>query len=78
MARARNIKPALFLNEDLVECSFPARYLFTGLWTQADCFGRLENRPKKLKMALLPCDNVDLVELLQELADVQSLHQLEL
>lgn len=69
MPRARNVKPGLFLNEDLVECSIPARYLFVGLWTQADCFGRLENRPKKIKMALLPCDNVDISALLQELAD---------
>lgn len=69
MARARNIKPALFLNEDLVECSIPARYLFVGLWTQADYLGRLENRPKKIKMALLPCDDVDVAALLQELAE---------
>jgi hypothetical protein len=69
MARSRNIKPGLFTNEELVECSFAARYLFVGLWTEADCYGRLENRPKRLKMALLPADDVDIVSLLQELAD---------
>ena len=62
MARARNIKPGFFLNEDLAELSFEYRLLFIGLWTIADKKGRLEDRPKRIKMAVFPADNVDITE----------------
>jgi hypothetical protein len=67
MARARIIKPGFFKNENLVECSFGARLLFAGLWTLADRAGRLEDRPKKIKMEIFPCDDVDCDSLLKEL-----------
>lgn len=59
MARARNIKPGFFINEDLVELPFETRLLFIGLWTVADRDGRLEDRPRKIKMAVFPSDDVD-------------------
>lgn len=59
MARARNIKPGFFQNEDLVELAFEVRLLFIGLWTMADKDGRLEDRPKKIKMGVFPADQVD-------------------
>jgi hypothetical protein len=59
MARARNIKPSFFKNETLVELPFEHRLLFVGLWTLADKDGRLEDRPKRIKMELFPADNVD-------------------
>ena len=67
MARARNIKPAFFLNDDLVELSFEYRLLFIGLWTLADREGRLEDRPKRIKMGVFPADNVDVDAGLAEL-----------
>jgi hypothetical protein len=67
MARARNIKPGFFTNEELVELPFSTRLLFIGLWTIADRAGRLEDRPKRIKMALFPADNVDVDEALGEL-----------
>ena len=67
MARARNIKPGFFRNADLVELSFEARLLFIGLWTIADKAGRLEDRPKQIKMELFPADNLDCNELLNDL-----------
>jgi hypothetical protein len=60
MARSRNIKPGFFLNEDLVELPFEVRLLFIGLWCLADREGRLENRPKKIKMNLFPGDELDM------------------
>lgn len=69
MARARNIKPGLYKNEDLAECSIWARYIFPGLWTLADREGRLEDRPKRIKGELLPYDGQDVDKLLQELHD---------
>lgn len=69
MARARNIKPGFFTNEDLVELPFSTRLLFIGLWTLADRAGRLEDRPKKIKMAIFPADNVDVDAALNELQE---------
>lgn len=69
MARARNIKPGFFHNEELVELPFATRLLFVGLWTIADRAGRLEDRPKKIKMAIFPADDVDVD------AALQSLHE---
>jgi hypothetical protein len=68
MARARNIKPGFFRNADLVELSFEDRLLFIGLWTLADRDGRLEDRPKQIKMELFPADSVDCNAMLDSLA----------
>jgi hypothetical protein len=67
MARARNIKPGFFANEELVELEFSTRLLFIGLWTIADREGRLEDKPKRIKMALFPADNLDVDEALDGL-----------
>ena len=67
MARSRNIKPGLYKNEDLAECSVWARYIFPGLWMLADREGRLEDRPRRIKGELLPFDAKDVEPLLEEL-----------
>lgn len=67
MARARNIKPGFYKNEQLAECSIWARYIFPGLWMLADREGRLEDRPKRIKAELLPFDTQDAEPLLDEL-----------
>lgn len=67
MARARNIKPGLYKNEDLAECSIWARFIFPGLWMLADREGRLEDRPRRIKGELLPFDIQDAEPLLKEL-----------
>lgn len=59
VARARNIKPSFFQNEDLAELDPLARLFFIGLWTVADFKGCVEFRPKRLKVQLLPYDNCD-------------------
>jgi hypothetical protein len=68
MARARNIKPGFFINEDLVELPFATRLLFIGLWTLADRAGRLDDRPKRIKMSIFPADAVDVDLALNELS----------
>ncbi len=67
MARTRNIKPSFFDNEELAELHPLARLLFIGLWGQADREGRLEDRPKKIKAVILPYDDCDVDQFLQEL-----------
>ena len=69
MARSRNIKPGFFLNEELAEIEPLGRLLFAGLWTIADKEGRIEDRPKRIKIGTLPYDNCDIDALLQVLAD---------
>ncbi|HCF1421617.1 TPA: hypothetical protein N0H37_001621 [Pseudomonas aeruginosa] len=68
MARARNIKPGLFENEDLMELGPFDRLLFIGLWTLADREGRLEDRPKRIKIKLFPGDDYDVDQGLAALA----------
>jgi len=67
MARARNIKPSFFKNEDLSDMDTYARLLFIGLWCLADREGILEDRPKRIKGELFPYENVDVDKLLQAL-----------
>lgn len=67
MARARIIKPGFFKNEDLTDIPYEGRLLFAGLWTLADRDGRLEDRPKRIKMELFPADNLDIEALLERL-----------
>jgi hypothetical protein len=68
MARARSLKPGFFTNGDLLECEPLARILFAGLWTEADRRGILEDRPRTLKVKLLPADECDIEDLLCQLA----------
>ena len=68
MARARNIKPGFFRNAELVELPFETRLLFIGLWTLADREGRLEDRPKQIKMELFPADQCDVGSMLDQLS----------
>ncbi len=69
MARSRNIKPGFFLNDKLAECEPLARLLFAGLWCIADREGRLEDRPKRIKAEILPYDDCDVDQLLNQLAE---------
>ena len=75
MARARNIKPGFYKNEDLAECSVWARLIFPGLWMLADREGRLEDRPKRIKGELLPFDSQDVEPLLRELEAHGFIHR---
>jgi uncharacterized phage protein (TIGR02220 family) len=59
MARARNIKPSFFQNEELGELLPIERLAFIGMWTIADFRGCIELRPKRLKVQILPYDDCD-------------------
>ena len=75
--RSRNIKPGFFQNEYLVELPPETRLLFIGLWLIADRDGRLEDRPKKVKMQVFPADNYDVDPMLQQLADARLIVRYE-
>jgi len=63
MARSRNIKPALFSNDELADNDPLGRLLFIGMWTIADCNGNLIWREKRIKAQILPYDNCDIKKL---------------
>lgn len=63
MARARNIKPSFFTNDELSELEPLARILFIGMWTIADFKGCFEYKPKRLKVQILPYDDCDIEQL---------------
>lgn len=69
MARARNLKPGFFSDAELTECDFWVRLLFAGLWTIADRSGRIEDRPKQIKIDIFPADTVDVEDGLRQLAE---------
>lgn len=68
MARIRTIKPEFFTDADLGELSPLHRLLFAGLWCEADREGRLVDRPRDLKVRILPFDRCDADKLLGDLA----------
>lgn len=69
MPRIRNVKPEFFTDADLGELSPLHRLLFQGLWCHADRDGRLEDRPKDLKIRVLPFDEGDVDAMLGDLAE---------
>jgi len=68
MARIRYLKPDFFKDEDIKELSFEARLFYQGLWIQADREGRGEDRPERLKIEIMPYDEVDAEKIMQLLA----------
>ena len=69
MSRIRTIKPEFFLDDELAELTPLTRLLFIGLWTLADCEGRLEDRPKRIRAQLHPFGDGDTDAMLQALHD---------
>lgn len=72
MARIRYVKPEFFLDEDLADHPIWVRYLFEGLWCQADRDGRLDDRPRFLKTQIFPFDDVDVEDGLSQLSKAKS------
>jgi len=75
LPRIRTIKPDFFKHEGLAELPYHTRLAFIGLWTLADRDGRLEDRPRRIKTDVLPYDEIDMNEVLEQLAAGQSLRR---
>ncbi len=52
--RIRSLKPDFFVDEDLAQLDPLDRITFQGLWCAADKAGRLEDRPVRLAVKILP------------------------
>lgn len=58
MARIRSIKPEFWSSEQVADLSPLARLAFIGLWTFCDDAGRHSASPRRLKMEVMPADDV--------------------
>jgi hypothetical protein len=67
--RIRTIKPEFFKHDGIAALDPLTRILFIGLWCMADCQGRLEDRPARIKVEVLPYDNFDVEAALASLAE---------
>lgn len=67
VARIRTIKPDFFKDEKLADLSFGHRLLFEGLWCLSDREGRLEDRPRYIKVEIFPYDDIDVDAHLKDL-----------
>lgn len=65
--RARNLKPGFFKNEILGALQPTTRLLFAGLWCCADRNGRMDDRPTRIKVEVLPYDDCNVDVLLNDL-----------
>lgn len=70
MARTRNAKPENFPDPGLCRVSGLHRWLFKGLECWADADGRLEDDPDRIRLEILPADQVDVDDMLQDLEEV--------
>lgn len=62
MARIRSLKPEFWTDGDVMDLSPHARMLFAGSWNFTLCdYGHLPDDPRRLKMQVLPADNVMMV-----------------
>jgi len=71
MGRIRTVKPELLTHEDLFmlekETGLPIRLAFVGLFTVCDREGRFKWQPNRIKLAVLPYDELDFSRVLHAL-----------
>lgn len=67
MARIRTVKPEFFTSEDIVSLSPLARLLYIATWCEADKEGRLQWKPRTMKLRYFPADDCDIDALAREL-----------
>lgn len=75
MPKIRGVKPDFWTDDAIVELSAHARLLYIGMWNYACDNGHLEDRPRQIKMRVLPADDVSVVELLDELTAGGRIHR---
>lgn len=79
MARIRTIKPEFWTDGVVVTMSPYARLMFIGCWNFALCDrGHVADDPTRLKLQILPLDDVDPVALIDELLANERLERIKL
>ena len=75
--RIRTIKPSFFKDEEIADLDPLCRLLFQGLWLMADSEGRLEDRPKRIKVEVLPYDECNIDAMLDDLVAARCIIRYE-
>src|SRR5690606_21125870 len=76
VARIRSIKPEFWTDSVMVDLSIPARLFFIGMWNFTLCdHGHLPDDPRRLKLQILPADDIDVVGPLNELLEAGRLQR---
>jgi hypothetical protein len=65
--RIRTIKPEFFKHDGIAALAPLTRLLFIGLWSLADADGRMEDRPARIRVEILPYDDCDPEAMLADL-----------
>lgn len=84
--RIRTIKPEFFKHDGIAALAPLTRLLFIGLWSLADSEGRMEDRPARIRVEILPYDECDADAMLADLDragfikryQIDGLHLIEL
>lgn len=78
MARIRSIKPDFWTDGNIVTLSLSARLLYIGMWNFALCdHGHVSDDMMKLKLQILPMDQIDVSGLVQELIDTGRIERVQ-
>lgn len=72
MPRTRSLKPSFFSDSELALHSPLHRIAYEGLWCWADKRGLLEDKPRELKVQILPFDECDFDAILADLSRPKS------
>lgn len=64
MGRIRTVKPEFWTDGKIVQLPFQARLLFIGLWNFCDDYGLLRDEPERIKLQILPDDDLSVSGLL--------------
>ena len=75
--RIRTIKPGFFKHELIADLPPLTRLLFISLWCMADRRGRLEDRPRRIKVECLPFDDCDVDAMLWDLQEAGFVERYE-
>jgi hypothetical protein len=73
MARIRSIKPEFWTDPDVVAMPMETRLFFIGCWNHADDFGVLRDDPERLRLQIMPADQVNAVAIIDELVERRHL-----
>lgn len=72
MPRTRSLKPSFFTDAELALFPPLHRIAFEGLWVWADRRGVLDDKPRELKVQILPFDSADFDSILTDLCRPKS------
>jgi hypothetical protein len=70
MPKMRGFKAEIWTDEKFVELPPLARLLFMGMWSYACDNGHLDDKPKQIKMRVLPTDDVDPAVLIEQMIEL--------